>query len=185
MKKIILLVIMVFLSSCDVDKGMDDVSGKDLDDLNLIDKIGVQSIDKALELRANLDDDSDEYSQDVSVDITNGTKEEEIKQVELEADNLNETVDAVEQKTAADVAAQVAAQKAAADSAAKAAADAAADAAAQAAAQKAAADAAAQAAAQKAAVDAAAQAAAQKAAADAAAQAAAEKAAEDAAAQAA
>lgn len=49
MKKIFLILITIFLSSCDLDKSIDD-SENDNDDINIIDKIWKQSLDKAVQL---------------------------------------------------------------------------------------------------------------------------------------
>lgn len=49
MKKIVLIMVMIFLSSCDLDKNTDN-SLSDNDDINIIDKAWKQSFDKAIEL---------------------------------------------------------------------------------------------------------------------------------------
>lgn len=49
MKRIVLILVIVFLSSCDLDKNIDN-SKSDNDDINIVDKIWKQSLDKAIEL---------------------------------------------------------------------------------------------------------------------------------------
>lgn len=49
MKKIFLIFVSIFLSSCDLDKSMDNWE-VDNDDTNVIDKIWKQSLDNAFEL---------------------------------------------------------------------------------------------------------------------------------------
>ncbi|MDD3145003.1 MAG: hypothetical protein PHV23_02725 [Candidatus Gracilibacteria bacterium] len=49
MKRIVLILVIVFLSSCDLDKNIDN-SQSDNDDINIIDKVGKQSLDKAIDL---------------------------------------------------------------------------------------------------------------------------------------
>lgn len=50
MKKIIILISMIILSSCDVDKKLENNETNDKDDMNVIDKIWKQSLDKAIDL---------------------------------------------------------------------------------------------------------------------------------------
>lgn len=49
MKRIVLILVIVFLSSCDLDKNIDN-SQSDNDDINIIDKVWKQSLDKAIDL---------------------------------------------------------------------------------------------------------------------------------------
>lgn len=49
MKRIVLILVIVFLSSCDLDKSIDN-SQVDNDDINIIDKVWKQSLDKAIDL---------------------------------------------------------------------------------------------------------------------------------------
>lgn len=49
MKKIGLILVIILLSSCDLDKSIDSLQ-VDNDDINIIDKVWKQSLDKAIEL---------------------------------------------------------------------------------------------------------------------------------------